>query len=250
MPAITGAGLEDYRVDRDPTAHILIDAIEEGISSSDACIAEITTDNPNVWYELGFAIANGKPLVMISNSSERHGPFPFDVSHRHVIAYKPESPRDFAALQAEITRRLKALIEVDTEAKTIASIASSGQIGGLSPHELAALQIIAEDQLSVNDTVSATSVREQMVQAGFSKIAATLSLRMLERREYIEAIDEGFGNQVWWCYRATSSGLDWLLSHQDLFPLREQPNTRALFAPSKQPDRDYAQGVTDDDVPF
>jgi len=96
VPAITNAGLEDYRVDRDPGTKILIEAIEEGIRCSDACIAEITTDNPNVWYELGFAIANGKPLVMICNSKERSGPFPFDVRHRAIINVRARIPEGFS----------------------------------------------------------------------------------------------------------------------------------------------------------
>lgn len=112
VPAIIKAGLEDYRIDRDPGTEILIEAIEEGIRESDACIAEITTDNPNVWFELGFAMANGKPLVMICNSKERPGSFPFDVSHRAIIKYVPDSPRDFLALQSEITSRLTALLAV------------------------------------------------------------------------------------------------------------------------------------------
>ncbi len=128
VPAIGGAGLGEYRVDRDPAARVLIEAIEVGIRDSDACIAEITTDNPNVWYELGFAIANGKPLVMICNSKERTGPFPFDVSHRPIITFAPESPRDFQALQADITSRLKALLEASAEAQTMASIQSAETI--------------------------------------------------------------------------------------------------------------------------
>lgn len=162
VPAITAADLEDYRVDRDPAARVLIESIEEGIRSSEACIAEITTDNPNVWYELGFAMANGKPLVMICNVKERTGPFPFDVRHRPIIDYAPESPRDFHALQLEITRRLKALLEVSAQAQTMASIESSETIAGLSPHELAALQIVMENQLSAHDSTSPSLVQEQM----------------------------------------------------------------------------------------
>lgn len=64
VPAIRAAGLEDYRVDRDHGTNVLIDAIEKGILESEACIAEISTDNPNVWYELGFATAKGKPLAV------------------------------------------------------------------------------------------------------------------------------------------------------------------------------------------
>jgi nucleoside 2-deoxyribosyltransferase len=52
-------------VDQDPTADILIDDIETGIRESDICLADRTADNPNIWYEVGFALANGKPVVMI-----------------------------------------------------------------------------------------------------------------------------------------------------------------------------------------
>ena len=70
-PAIEAAGLEAYRVDRDPGVDVPIDAIEAGIRSATVCLADITTDNPNVWYELGFAFAAGRPVVMVC-SQERH----------------------------------------------------------------------------------------------------------------------------------------------------------------------------------
>lgn len=69
-PAITDAGLEPYRVDRDPSSNIVIDDIQNGIINAEVCLAEITTDNPNVWFELGFAIASGKEVVLVC-SSER-----------------------------------------------------------------------------------------------------------------------------------------------------------------------------------
>src|SRR5580693_3082579 len=59
-PAIEAEGLEAYRVDRDPGVDVPIDAIEEGIRTATICLADITTDNPNVWYELGFAFAAGR----------------------------------------------------------------------------------------------------------------------------------------------------------------------------------------------
>ena len=49
-PAIIATGLEPYRVDRDPSVSIPIEDIESGIRTADICIAEITTDNPNVWF--------------------------------------------------------------------------------------------------------------------------------------------------------------------------------------------------------
>jgi hypothetical protein len=248
VPAIVNAGLGDYRVDRDPATKVLIEAIEDGIRCSDACIAEITTDNPNVWYELGFAIANGKPLVMICNSKERTGPFPFDVRHRTVITYAPESPRDLEALQSEITSRLKALLEATTQAQTMASIQSSETISGLSPHEMAALQIVMENQLSANDMVSASEVRDQMVRAGFSKLAATLSLRLLEKRAFMESVEgDDINGNSWWCYRVTPMGVDWLLSNESLFQLRRWPGPPP---PAAAPAVGVGQAISDDDVPF
>jgi hypothetical protein len=39
-PAIEAAGLEAYRVDKDPRVDIPIDAIEEGIRSAAVCLAD------------------------------------------------------------------------------------------------------------------------------------------------------------------------------------------------------------------
>jgi len=64
-PAIIEAGLEPYRVDEDPSATILIEAIEKGIREAEVCLADITTNNPNIWYEVGFAMASGRSVVMI-----------------------------------------------------------------------------------------------------------------------------------------------------------------------------------------
>jgi hypothetical protein len=254
VPAIKNAGLEDYRVDRDPGTKVLIESIEEGIKASDACIAEITTDNPNVWYELGFAIANGKPLVMISNSRERTSQFPFDVSHRPIVKYTPESPRDFQKLQSEITTRLKALLEAKVEVQTMAAMQSSETIGGISPHEIAALRIIMENQLSADDTVSAANVQAEMVIAGFTKLAATLSLRRLEAQEFIESVRCEDYDNVYWVYRVTPIGVEWLLSNQERFELvagrqpQQLPPGRQQGSPSSRTLSKVE--ISDDDAPF
>jgi len=80
-PAIRDAGLEPYRVDQDPKVSIPIQDIESGIRNSALCLAEITLDNPNVWFELGFAIASGKEVVLVC-SDERTTRFPFCVFQR------------------------------------------------------------------------------------------------------------------------------------------------------------------------
>src|ERR1022692_2447845 len=141
------------------------------------CYQEGSNPGLNVWYELGFAIANGKPLVMICDIKARTSQFPFDVSHRPIITFVPESPRDFQALQAEITSRLRALLDATNRTQTMATIKSSETISGLSPHEMAALQIVME-----NHSPTAWEIKELMVKAGFTKLAGALSLQLLQDR--------------------------------------------------------------------
>jgi len=109
-PAIEKASFRPYRVDEDPSVIIPIETIEAKIKESDLCFADITTDNPNVWYELGFAFAQSKPVILVC-SSEREGSFPFDIRHRYVIKYETESTSDYEKVKKEITERIKAVMK-------------------------------------------------------------------------------------------------------------------------------------------
>ena len=88
-PAIRDASLEPYRVDQDPRVQVPIDAIEKGIGDAAVCLADITANNPNVWYELGFAFAANRPVIMVC--AHDRADFPFDIQHRTVIRYKTDS---------------------------------------------------------------------------------------------------------------------------------------------------------------
>lgn len=70
-PAVRATGLEPYRVDRDPKADIPIDAIEKEIDEATICLADITEDNPNVWYEVGYAYARRKRFVWFVGLNEQ-----------------------------------------------------------------------------------------------------------------------------------------------------------------------------------
>lgn len=67
--AIETRGLIAYRADHDASVEVPIDAIEEGIRGAAICLADTTTDNPNVWYKLGFAFATGR--LRAANSKSR-----------------------------------------------------------------------------------------------------------------------------------------------------------------------------------
>jgi hypothetical protein len=71
-PAIRVAGVDPYRVDSDSSVGIPIQEIENGIRDSELCFADITTDNPNVWFELGFALAIPREVVTKDAAEHRH----------------------------------------------------------------------------------------------------------------------------------------------------------------------------------
>lgn len=108
-PAIEKAGLIPYRVDEDYEVRIPVQSIEKGIRMSALCLAEISTDNPNVWFELGYAIACKKDVIMICSSQRKK--FPFDVRHRSIITYKTDSIGDIERLSKEITDTIKSYVD-------------------------------------------------------------------------------------------------------------------------------------------
>ena len=76
------------------------------------CFAEISTNNPNVWYELGFAFACEKDIIMIC-SDKRIDEFPFDIRHRQIIKYKTNTPSDFETLKKSIITKINAFSPPD-----------------------------------------------------------------------------------------------------------------------------------------
>ncbi|MCD6311681.1 MAG: hypothetical protein J7M11_04400 [Elusimicrobia bacterium] len=222
VPAIKKSGLEPYRVDRDPAASIPIVEIENGIRNSAICLAEITTDNPNVWFELGFTIAAQKEVVLVC-SNERSTKFPFDVQHRNIIEYSTESPSDFTTFANAITERIKALLKKE---KQIAKFSSSSPLidtEGLSSHEMVALVTVMQNQFAPHDAVSVYQIKEDMNKAGFTNIATSLSLRSLSRKEFLTPdTDSNINGEEFAIYRVTETGAEWLLKNQDKLMLEQR----------------------------
>jgi len=89
-PAIEKAGLQPVRADAEifGTGKI-IDQIWRGLNNAKVLIAELTTRNVNVFYELGLAHALRKPVVLIASNEPD---VPFDLKHIRVIYYDLTDP--------------------------------------------------------------------------------------------------------------------------------------------------------------
>lgn len=245
VPAIKEAGLEPYRVDEDPGATVLIDDIEKGIRGAEVCLADITANNPNIWYEVGFAFANGKPVVLICHDP-RPEPFPFDIRHRSIISYTLHSSRDFDRLKSEIVKRLKAQVERAEKLQTVAAMSQMRSTEGLSSHEIAALVTIMSQRVGPTSGMSVYVLKEDMKRSGYTPIASGLALESLARKEMIEYFEEmDYDNrETYPACRLTAKGIDWLLENQNQFRMRNKEEREAEAGQVR------ASPITDEDIPF
>lgn len=240
-PTIEDLGLEPYRVDEDFTSQILIEDIEKGIKSSLICLADITLDNPNVWYELGFAFSANKPVIMIC-SKNRSSAFPFDVRHKSIIRYSTDSPRDFEELKNNITFKANALLEKKELYTKVSENNTIIRIEGLSQHELICIVAIAENSESQIDNVPFYTITSDVENSGFSKMASVIGLQSLLKNGLITCskYEEEWNNSEYTGYKLTESGWNWILDNQDKFEMKRN-NTFEQTIPVL---------LSDDELPF
>lgn len=221
-PAIEAAGLEAYRVDRDPRVEVAIEAIEEGIKNAAICLADITTDNPNVWYELGFAFASNRPVVMTCSEERVGRKYPFDIQHRAVVNYKSEAPRDFEDLKATITARLKALLEKSAALRQMAELEQVAPTQGLSQPELMLLAVLAGDTGLPGTSTSVWSLKNDAERSGLTSVGFALAFRRLLAKRLVEAFEDANDHgESYNAARLTDSGWEWVERNESLFVLKK-----------------------------
>jgi len=245
-PAIEKAGLEPYRVDRDPSASVLIENIESGIIGSAACCADITKENANVWFELGFAICAKKPICLVCGEERER--FPFDVQHRKIIKYKKSSPSDFTSLHNAIVERLKAILASNETIEEIIREQAGSNGNEIGLMEFAALCIIFENQESAIDQVSAWSIVNDMERAGYTKIATKIALRKLVQAKMIEGslVQTTINDEPHYAYTTTVAGADCILRNESKIELKRKGESRTSRAQQLM----AKISPIEDDIPF
>jgi len=176
-------------------------------------------DNPNVWYELGFAFAIGKDVVMITEERQK---FPFDIQHRQIINYKTTSKSEYEKLEIAIKEKLVGLIG---KQKSVNQILENPikESKGIKPHELTMMLLIMENQLTREDSVSLYYLKSDMDKAGYNALAVSISVRELQSKGFIETFKEfDYQNNEFLACRLTESGEKWLIDNQSLMQFRNE----------------------------
>ena len=68
----------------------VLKSIHNSITKADFVIADLTGRNPNVLYELGYALALNKPVLLLARDA---ADVPFDIAGQQVILYQGDIPR-------------------------------------------------------------------------------------------------------------------------------------------------------------
>jgi nucleoside 2-deoxyribosyltransferase len=77
---------EAIRADDIYTSGLIIKEITQSIQEASIIIADITPNNPNVYYELGYAHGLNKPTILLSDKTQEK--LPFDVSGFRTLFYE------------------------------------------------------------------------------------------------------------------------------------------------------------------
>lgn len=250
--AIEAAGLDPYRVDKDASANVPIEAIERGIRECQVCLADITQDNPNVWFELGFAFACNKQVVMVCSDERTSPKFPFDVQHRAIIKYSTKLPSDYAKVGGQITEKLIAYLEKTDRLASASEVAILSKFDGLDQHEVVALATLAENLDHPEDSVSVGILKRDLETAGQTKIATAIALRSLQTKALVFGSykDSEYDGQQYYAYELTDSGWQWVVANKDKFTL-ELPRAPRPIPKGRTPaSRSTGFDDMDDDIPF
>lgn len=94
------AGAYCERLDEQIFKESMLDRIYNQIAKADVLISDMSGRNPNVFYEVGYAHALGKRVILITKNADD---IPFDLKHHHHIVYGGS----IADLRDELCRRIK-----------------------------------------------------------------------------------------------------------------------------------------------
>lgn len=106
-PVVEGFGFECERADEAHTTNPILQDIIQSIKQSSVIIADITPNNPNVFYEVGYAHATNKPTILLCD--RKRDKLPFDISGFRTLFYD-----NTIAGKAAVEKSLKKFLEALT----------------------------------------------------------------------------------------------------------------------------------------
>jgi len=111
-PAAEEAGMRSLRADEIFGPTEIVKDVWKAINDAEIIVAELTTRNPNVMYELGLCHAIGKPVIMLSQNIDD---IPFDLKSLRCILYDTVEPNWADKLRNDIRQSIIATMSGKVE---------------------------------------------------------------------------------------------------------------------------------------
>lgn len=238
-PALIASEVEPIRADKILGLQPIIEKIEDAIQQASICIAEVSTNNPNVWLELGYALAINRPVVILCDKQIR-SKLPFDIQHRPVIFYRTDSKSGYEELENSIILNVKNELERDKRITSAPLIKSgSHELEDLKDYEVAILTTLLALWPTSSSGAGHWELEKKLKSIGYADTALGLGISKLLDRELIQQNSESdINGNDYFLYRITPEGISWLTEREDKIE---------LTLPKKQeiPSPDF-----DDEIPF
>lgn len=245
-PAIERAGAKPIRADEVLGTRPIVEKIEEGLKSADVVFAEISEDNPNVFLELGIALALTVPAVIVCDRAQRIR-LPFDIAHRPVIFYSTDAQSDYEKVAREVENGIQAAL---LEAHAAADFESVPAVtSGIDVDDVKGACLIALLDRGLRSPLGSTlwEIQKEVASAGISDRMVALATMSLFHDGLFEQINSEDNNgEPYLGYRLTESGNKYLLRSYSALMNQERERLRPRVPP---PTRRGFDDI-DEDVPF
>ena len=239
-PAIEKAGVLPQRANDILGLIPIIDKIESAIKAANICLAEVTEDNPNVWLEVGYALALNQPTILLCERNTRPK-LPFDIQHRPVIYYNTDTKSGFEELETAIIKWVKnELKSIDRKQKVPVIKPGEEKRSNLEDYEIAVLTSTFQYWHTSEGGIASYQLEKTLEEMGFAGFALALGVSALEEMNFIDeklVSDYNF-NEEYKVYFATKAGIQWLHDNKEILTIRI-PEKKA------EPENSF-----EDDVPF
>jgi nucleoside 2-deoxyribosyltransferase len=194
LSASIEAGAFAERLDKQIYTENMLQRIYHQISTADLIIADMTGQNPNVFYEVGYAHALDKKVILITKNVND---IPFDFKHYPHIVYE-----NVTTLKTELKKWISFLLKTSKKTKTFPINVSLMQ-QDLKEHYHGEYLSIGEFEKPLKITVQNRSETTQVFKLGIVqsklnfcesiKIASVYKRHFLEEsHEIVYLIDEKF----------------------------------------------------------
>ncbi len=224
-PALVKADVEPQRADEILGLNPIIDKIESAIEAASICLAEVSEDNPNVWLELGYALALDRPVVILCDRGVRLK-LPFDVQHRPVIFYRADSRSGFDELEESIVKWVRHELRRERQIESAPKLkVGSESATDLEVQDVAILSLAFAFWPTPVGSISQWDIEKKLKRERFTEVGMALGIANLLDRGFIVEREVREGDPFGETYPAkhfqiTPEGIAWLRSHKEVLTIQ------------------------------